>query len=152
MSTFKANSLGKKSIELSDSAFQTLAKPVLPYLTKPYGYVSPYVKKADELGDKTLSAVDSRFPVVLKPTGEIYADAKGIVLFPLHVGIVGRDHVLATFNSERKKIGDETLVTYGKAAVTTALILTTESITTVSNYISSKKEEIKTAADDKANN
>ncbi|KAH8889412.1 hypothetical protein GQ53DRAFT_216025 [Thozetella sp. PMI_491] len=151
VSTFKSNPYGQKSLQLGDSAYQTFAKPVLPYFSKPYTYLSPYVKKADDLGDKTLANFDARFPVVKKPTGELYADAKGLVLYPLHVGQAGRDHVLSTFSAERKKIGDETLITYGKAAVTTALILTTETIQTVSTYLSAKKEEAKTVVDEKAN-
>ncbi len=66
---------------------------------------------------------------------------------PIHVGVAGRDHVFSTFSTERKKIGDETLITYSKAAITTALILTTETITTVSNYIAAKKEDAKAAVD-----
>ena len=135
MTKFKSTPYSQKSLELGDSAYQTLAKPVLPYFLKPYLLVSPYVKKADELGDKTLSAVDSRFPAVLKPTGELYSEAKGFVLYPLQVGAAGRDHIFSAFTAERKKIGDATVVTYGKAALITALILTKETVTIVSNYI-----------------
>ncbi len=152
VSTFKSNPYGQKSLQLGDSAFQTFAKPVLPLFSKPMAYISPLVKKADNLGDKTLSNIDARFPVVKKPTEELYADAKGLVLYPLQVSQAGRDHVLNTFSSERKKIGDETMVTYGKAAVSTAYIITTETITTVSTYLTARKEEAKSAVEEKTTN
>jgi len=152
VSTFKSNPYGKKSLELGDSAYQTFAKPVLPYLSKPYGYVSPYVQRADHLGDQTLSSLDGRFPAVKKPTGELYADAKGLVLYPLRVGQSGRDHVLDVYQAEVKKVGGETIITYGKAAVTTALVLTSETLTTVSSFLGAKKAEAKAAAEDKSNN
>jgi hypothetical protein len=114
--------------------------------------VSPYVKRVDELGDKTLSQVDQRFPVVTKPTGQLYADAKSIVLFPLHKGLEGRDHIFGTYQSECKKIGGDNLVTYGKALVSTALVVTTEAYSKVSGYLSTKKEQAKAEANAKAHN
>jgi len=151
VSTFKSNPYGQKSLELSDSAYQRLAKPVLPYFRRPFTYISPYMQKADEMGDKTLSNIDARFPVVKKPTNELYADARNLVFFPVQVGQAGRDYVLDTFQAERKKIGDENIITYGKAALTTALILTTETVNTLGNIFSAKKQEAKTAASERTN-
>jgi hypothetical protein len=149
--TFKSNGLGQRSIQLGDSAYKTFAQPVLPYFSKPYGYVSPYVKRVDELGDKTLSQVDQRFPIVTKPTGELYADAKGIVFYPLHVGLEGRDHIFSTYQSEYKKIGGENgLVVTGKALISTALVVTTEAYTKVSGYLMAKKDAAKAEANARA--
>jgi hypothetical protein len=152
LETIKSNPYGQKSIELGDSAYRTFAAPILPYFSKPYQYVEPYVKKADDLGDKTLSKVDEKFPIVKKPSGELYNDAKTLVSFPLRVGQSGKEHVLNTYNAEYKKVGGEGLSTYGKAAFTTALILGTQTFTTVSNFLSSKKGDLKQAVDEKANN
>lgn len=152
VATFKSNPYGQKSLELSDSAYKTFAGPMMPYLQKSYQYVSPYVKKVDDLGDKTLCKVDERFPMVKKPTGELLDDAKSIVLLPIRVGQSGKEHVFSTYDAEVKKVGGENIVTYGKAFLTTALILTTEALTTASNFLGAKKDEAKATLDEKANN
>jgi len=152
VTTFKSNPYGQKSIELSDSAYKTFAQPVMPYFSKPYQYVSPYVKKVDDLGDKTLCKVDEKFPIVKKPTGQLYDDAKSIVLFPIRIGQSGKEHVISTYDAEVKKVGGDNIVTYGKALLTTALILTTEAITTASNFLGAKKDDAKATLDEKTNN
>lgn len=155
--TFKSNPYGAKSIQLGDSAYQTFAAPIVPYFNGPYQYVQPYVKKADDLGDKALSKVDERFPVVKKPTNELYTDAKGIVLFPYHKGLEGRDHVFSTYSSEYKKAngGNESgfaLISTGKAAIATALVLTGETVRFIGDFLHTKKEEAHNAVDNKVNN
>jgi hypothetical protein len=152
VSTFKSNPYGQKSIEIGDSAYKTFAVPVMPYFSKPYQFVSPYIKKADSLGDMTLSKVDERFPVVKKPTGELYEDARNLVMMPYRVSLAGKDHVLSTYSTEKKKVGGENLMTYGKAIITTALIITSETVTSVSSYLTTKKEGVKNSVDEKANN
>ncbi|KAK5656279.1 hypothetical protein OQA88_5042 [Cercophora sp. LCS_1] len=152
VSTFKANPYGQKSLELTDSAYRTFAAPFLPYFSKPFQYVSPYVKKADDLGDKTLSTLDEKFPIVKKPTNEIVGDAKKIAMFPLRVGQTGKEHVLSTYEVEFKKVEGNSLVSYGKAALTTVLIITTETLTTVSNYFGNRKNQARQAIEEKANN
>jgi len=152
ITTFKSNPYGQKSIALSDSAYKTFAQPVLPYLSKPYQYVLPYVKKVDDLGDKTLSKVDETFPIVKKPTDELFNDAKTIALFPLRISQSGKDYIFSTYASECKKVGGDNLVTYGKAALTTALVVTTQAFNTASSFLGNKKEEAKAKAEDKAKN
>ncbi|KAK0704806.1 hypothetical protein B0H67DRAFT_674198 [Lasiosphaeris hirsuta] len=149
---FKSNHYGQKSLELTDSTYRTFVAPVLELLSKPYQYIAPYVKKADDLGDKTLTKLDEKFPIVKKPTNEVFNDAKTIVCFPLRVGQTGKEHVFNTYESERKKVGGEGLVTYSKAGITTALILTTETLTTASNFLGNKKKEVRQVVDEKTNN
>jgi hypothetical protein len=152
--TFKGNPYGQKSLQLSDSAYKTFAAPVIPYLQKPYQYVSPYVKKADDLGDKALSKVDERIPVVKKPTGELYSEATDLVLFPYHKGIAGKDHLLSVYSSEYKKAGGENghnLVVYGKAAVGTAIVVTAEALQVLTGFLGQKKAQAQSAVE-KANN
>lgn len=143
VSTFKGNQLGQKSIQLSDSAYQTFAKPVLPYFTRPYEYVSPYVKKADSIGDQTLGKIDQHFPVVNKSTGELYADAKTIVFLPYRMSMEGKNHFAKTYSDQYKKSGEAGIVTSGKALVNTALVLSSETIMWVSDFINGKKAEVK---------
>lgn len=152
VSTFKSNSFGQRSIEIGDSVYQTFAAPVLPYFSKPFQYVQPYVKKADDLGDKTLSKVDKKFPVVKKPTNEIFNDAKTLIYFPVRIGQSGKEHVFNTYDAERRKVGGQGAVAFGKAALTTALILTTDVLTTASDMLSSTKKEVRQSVDEKANN
>lgn len=153
--TFKANPYGQKSLQLGDSAYKTFAAPVVPYLSRPYQFVEPYVKKADELGDKALGKVDETFPVVKKPTGELYSDAKGIVLFPYNKAFEGKDHVLKVYSDEHKKVGGENgsgLILTGKAAVATALILTGDTIKFIGDFLGQKREQAHRAVDNKVHN
>jgi len=152
ISTFKSNPYGAKSLDLTSAGYQKLGKPLLPYLSKPYEYVSPYVKKADSLGDSTLSTIESKFPVVNKPTGELYSEGKSFVFFPLKKGTEGKDYVFSTYNTEVKKVGGEGLVTYGKAAVSTGLIVGTDAYAWLTSFLSGKKKEVKEVANEKLNN
>lgn len=149
INTFKQNPLGQKSLSLADQGYQTFAKPILPYLSKPYQYVHPYVAKLDSIGDSTLSKVDEKFPVVKKPTSELYDDATGIALFPLRKGLEVKDYVLKTYNTECKKVGGEGPVTMGKAAVTTTLVVTSDALNWLSNYLGAKKEQTKEVVNEK---
>lgn len=144
--TFKSHELGQRSIKIGDSAYKTFAAPVLPYFTKFYGYVSPYVSRADTFGEKTLEQLDERFPVVKKPTGELYADTKSLVLLPYTKGLEGRDHVLGIYTTEAKKNEQGGVVGYGKAAVSTAFVVSNETLAWLSSFLSAKKAEAAQAA------
>ncbi|KAK3683847.1 hypothetical protein B0T22DRAFT_263467 [Podospora appendiculata] len=151
--TFKSNPYGKRSLELGDSAYRTFAAPFLSMLSRPYQYVSPYVKKADDLGDKTLCKVDEKFPIVKKPTNELVNDAKTIINFPIRIGQTGKEHVLDTYEAEVSRAGGNSdVVRYSKAAFSAALILSTETFTTIVTFMSSKGNEARQAADEKISN
>lgn len=150
--TFKSNPYGAKSIDFTTHTYEKLGKPFLPYLAKPYQYVSPYVARADSLGDSTLSTLDSRFPVVKKPTGELIDDGKALVFFPLKKGHEGKDYVLGVWGGEKKKVGGEGIVTYGKAALATSLVVGTDAYTYLATFFSKKGTEAKEATTEKLNN
>ena len=114
--------------------------------------MSPYVKKADSIGDSTLSSLDSKFPAVKKPTGELFDEGKAIVLYPLKVGNDGKEYVLGVFGSEKKKVGGEGIVTYGKAAIATGLVGSGDAFSWLSRFLSKKKEESKEVVNEKVNN
>lgn len=124
----------------------------MPYLSKPYEYVSPYVKKADSIGDNTLSTLESKFPVVKKPTGELYSDGKSIVFFPLNKGLESKDFVFKTYDSEVKKVGGSSVVTYGKAAVSTSFIVTGEAYNWLTSFLHAKKTQAKEVTAEKTGN
>lgn len=152
LSTFKANPLGQKSLEIADQAYRTFAAPLVPFLSKPLQYVTPYVKKADDLGDKALTTLDEKFPIVKKPTNEIVGDVKTIAMFPLRVGQTGKEHVLNTYETEFKKFEGNSIVSYGKAALTTTFIITTEALTQVSNLLGKSKSQARQTIEEKSSN
>ncbi|PMD26434.1 CAP20-like protein [Hyaloscypha hepaticicola] len=154
-STFKSNPIGAKSVDFTTASYNKsleLTKPLHPYLTTPYSYVSPYVKKADSIGDSTLSTIDSKFPLVKKPTGELYDEGKAMVFFPLKKGTEGKEYVVGVFGSEKKKVGGEGIVTYGKAVVATGLVVSSDALSWLSAFLSKKKAEAKEVANEKMNN
>ena len=151
VSTVKSNEYAQRSLKLGDSAYQTFAAPVLPYLAKPYQYVSPYVERADSIGDKTLDRIDARFPIVKKPTAELYNDTKSLIFFPYNKGIEGRDHVFQVYGAEAKKQEQAGLVGQGKAAIATALVVSNETLGWVSSFLATKKAEATQVAKEKVN-
>lgn len=152
VTTFKQNPYGQKSLQLSDSAYKTFALPILPYFTRPYELVRPYIAKADTLGDQALDKVDENAPFVKKPTGELYAGAKGIIFLPYNTGIETKDHVLEVYSAECKKLGGDNIFTYGKALFSTALISSSEFLTWAGHVLNNKREDAKEVLNDKANN
>jgi hypothetical protein len=151
LTKFRQNQYGQTSIKIGDSAYKTIAQPVMPYLARPYQYVSPYVEKADHIGDQTLAKMDERWPVVKKPADELYADAKSVVLYPLHKSMEGKDHVFSVYSAECKKVGGEGLVTTTKALISTAVLISSEAISWVGQLLAARKAEAKDAANDKVN-
>jgi len=91
------------------------------------------------MGDSTLSTVDSKFPTIKKPTNELYDEAKAIVFFPLKKTNETKDYVLGVYGSEKKKVGRDGIVTYGKAAISTSLVITSDTLSWLSNFLSAKK-------------
>jgi len=64
----------------------------------------------------------------------------------------GKDYIFKTYNSEVKKVGGEGLVTKGKALVTTTLIVGSDALSYVSNFLAAKKAETKEVVNEKVNN
>lgn len=155
VSTVKSHPIAQKSIDLSHTGYEKIGKPVVPYLQKPYNtispYVVPYVKKADSIGDSTLSTIDSKFPYVKKPTGEIYDQGKSVVFFPLRKALESKDYVFKTYNSEVKNVGAEGVVGYGKAALATGLVVSSDVLNWLGGFLSKKKAETKEVVNEKMN-
>ncbi|EYE99375.1 MAGE-domain-containing protein [Aspergillus ruber CBS 135680] len=151
IATFKGNKYGAKSLHYADQGYTRLAKPVLPYLSMPYSYVSPYLIRADTLGDKGLSQIDTRFPIIKEDTDKlrttIYEGAQGSVRIVVDV----KGHLVELYGTEYKKCGGDGLVASGKAFITTGLILSQESLAYVSSLLQTKKEQDKDAVQEKDN-
>lgn len=149
ISTFKANPYGAKSLDFTTASYEKTLKPLLPYFTTPYSYVSPYVHRVDTLGDSTLSTLDSKFPTVKKPTHDLIEEGKAIVFFPVKLGNEGKDYVVGVFGSEKKKVGGEGVVNLGKAVVSTGLIVSGDAVHWLSEFLSKKKVEAKEVVQEK---
>ncbi|KXS94441.1 hypothetical protein AC578_5197 [Pseudocercospora eumusae] len=137
--TYKANPYGKKSLEVADGAYVRFAKPVEPYLQKPYSYAQPYVQKADELADASLTKVEGHFPIVKEDTTTIVDTAKGYIFWPY-------SYLTGTFNDEYEKTakhnnrgqGVGTLV---QATISTQLRIASDFFQAVADILGPKYEE-----------
>ncbi|EHK24725.1 uncharacterized protein TRIVIDRAFT_215659 [Trichoderma virens Gv29-8] len=149
--TVASNEYAQRSLKLGDSAYRNFAAPFVPYLSKPYGYVSPYVQKADSFGDKTLDRIDERFPIVKKPTGDLYNETRGLILFPYQKGLEGREHVFQIYASELKKLEQNGVVAQGKAAVSTVFVVSNETLAWLSSWVAVKKADASESNKEKIN-
>jgi hypothetical protein len=127
-----------------------LARPLSPSSAHRTS-TSRRTSKADDIGDQTLSKVDERFPVVKKPTGELVADAKLLVLMPIHKGIEGKDHVVQLYTSEHKKVGGDGIMSHAKSVVSTIIIIGNETLGWVMGTLAVKKDEVKESMNEKHN-
>jgi len=151
IATFKGNKYGAKSLDYADQGYERFAKPFLPYLSRPYVYVAPYIAKADSLGDHGLSKVDERFPIVKEDTEKIKGTIFDTAYFPLRVAGDARQHVFDTYGSEYKKCGGDGLFASGKAVITTSLVLSQESLNWLSAFVAQKKQQTKETVNEKIN-
>lgn len=129
-----------------------MVKPVFPYLSKPFGYVAPYLVRADSLGDQGLTKIDTAFPIVKEDTEKIRGSIYHNVQFPMRLAGDMKHHVLDTYGSEYKKCGGDGLVARGKAVITTSLVLSQESLAWINSWLQTKKDQVKVAADEKISN
>ncbi|KAI9810162.1 MAG: hypothetical protein M1826_003748 [Phylliscum demangeonii] len=151
--TFKGNALGQMSIGLADQSYQALAKPLLPYLARPYQYVSPYVHRADSLADSGLRKVEETFPVVRSPTDTLTRSLLHTVFLPARVAFESKDYVFKTYDDQYRSIhGGDGLVKAGKAVVTTGFVVTSDSLTWLSAFLAAKKEQTKQVVNEKTVN
>lgn len=147
----KQNPYGQKGLQLTDSAYKAFAKRLPPLLTKPYEYVSPYVKKADSMSDGALSQLDERFPALKKPTHELWTDGKNLVFFPVHKGAETKEHVFTVYGSEYKKVGGDGVVTTGKALISTGMVVAVEALNWMSGMMKAGETKAKEMSVEAAN-
>ena len=141
ISTFKSNPYGKKSLDLSNTGYEKLVAPFVPYAKRPYGYVAPYVAKADSLGSDALSKVDHTFPIVKEDTEKIKGTVLDYAYFPFRLVGDSKNYVLDTYSSEYKKCGGDGYVAGSKAVITTGLVVTSDTFAWLSTFLGQKKEE-----------
>ena len=141
ISTFKSNAYGQKSLNLASDGYHSLVTPILPYAQGPYSYVSPYVAKADEIADISLNKVDQTFPIVKQDAEQMKTTVLDLAFMPLRLAFHGKDYVMGTYGKEYKKCGGDGILAGGKAVITTGLVVTSDTLTWLSEYLSQKKEE-----------
>ncbi|KAJ5215054.1 hypothetical protein N7468_010733 [Penicillium chermesinum] len=146
---FKTNPYGAKSLDLADQGFSQFAKPVLPYLSKPYSIIEPYLVRADSLGDQGLTRIDSRFPIIREDTQKIRGAVYNHATYPIRVADDVKQHVFDIYGTEYKKCGGDGYVASGKAVITSSLVLTQESLAWVNTWFQTAKEEVKEVVNDK---
>ena len=57
--------------------------------------------------------------------------------------------MVGIFGSEKKKVGGEGVVTYGKAVVATGLVISSDALSWLSAFLSKKKAEAKEVTNEK---
>ncbi|KAL3493063.1 MAGE family-domain-containing protein [Aspergillus germanicus] len=142
ITVFRTNKYGAKSLEFADQSYG-IAKPYLPYLSKPYGYFAPYIARADTLGDKGLQRVDATFPFIKEDTGILKNSIYETASFPLRFAGDVKSKVFSTYGDEYKKCGGDGYVASGKALITTGLVLSQESLAFLSSLLQQKKAQVK---------
>lgn len=139
----KANSYGQKSLGIADAGYKNFVAPVVPYAQRPYGYVAPYVNKADQLADGMLNKADEKFPVLKEDTQKLKGSIMDIVFMPLRLVGQSKDYALDTYANEYKKCGGDGYVAGGKAVVTSGLVMTSDAFAWLASYLGHKKEQAK---------
>lgn len=142
--TVKSNPYGQKGIDLTTDGYNKFVAPVVPYAERPYGYVAPYVAKADSLASDTLTkVVDNNFPIVKEDTQKIKGTIFDYAYFPFRVVGDGKNYVFGTYDSEYKKCGGDGVVAGSKAMITTSMVVTTDTLTWLTSFLSQKQEQSK---------
>lgn len=90
--------------------------------------------------------------MVKKPTGELYDEGKSIVFFPLRKGAEGKEYVTGVFGAEKKKAGQEGIVGYGWALVSTGLVVGGEAYRWVSERVVKREGQVKEVVSEKVGN
>ena len=141
VNAIKENPLGKKSLDLSNTGYEKLISPFVPYAKGPYGYLKPYVEKGDSLAADGLTKIDDSFPILKKDTETIKGTILDFAFFPFRVANDGKDHIFDTYGSEYKKCGGDGYVAGTKAMVTTGLVVTSDTLSWLSSFLGKKKDE-----------
>lgn len=141
--TYNSNPYGQKSVNLANNAYDSFAKPVLPYFQGPFSWFAPYLSKADEFGETGLSKVDSTFPIIKEDTEKVKSTVLDYAFFPLRVAASGKDYVFTTYNDEYKKVGGQGYFTSAKAMISTELKVASDILHYGAEWLGPKKEQAK---------
>lgn len=151
IATFKSNSYGAKSIDLTNDIYKNYAEPLVnsPYAQKPYGLVAPYVQQADSLASDGLTRVDKTFPIIKQDTAQIKNTILDFAYAPVRIVFDGRDYLLDTYGQEYKKCGGDGYVAGGKALITSGLVVTSDTLAWLQSFLTEKSAQGKDFASQK---
>jgi len=160
VSYFKEHPLGKKSIAVSNTAYDKIIKPFTPYIVKVNHYASPYVSKCDSMADSGLGRLEARLPIVKEPTDQLKDRITSTVGYPkkaasgvLSFGNEKKDYVLKVYSDEYSKMGGDpkglSVVPAAKAGVTTTIIVSANLMEWVGGILAGKKEQAKEVVEEK---
>lgn len=147
--TYKSNPYGQKTIALASNTYDRFGKPIVPYLQGPYSWVAPYVAKADSLADSGLTKAEQTFPIVKEDTEKVKGTILDYALFPVHVGLKGKDYIFSTYDDQYKKTGGQGLGTTVKAAISTEMKVAHDVYNFVMGYLSKGKETAQKKVEEK---
>lgn len=74
-----------------------------------------------------------------------------MILFPYQKGLEGKEHVFQIYASELKKLEQQGVVAQGKAAVSTAFVVSNETLAWLSSFVAVKKGEAADSTKEKIN-
>ena len=148
----KQNPYGQKSLNIADAGYKNFVAPVVPYAEGPYGYVRPYVNKADQIADTVLNKADKKFPVIKEDTEKVKGSILDLAFLPLRLMGQSKDYALNTYSKQYKKCGGDGYVAGGKAVVTSGMIITSDYFAWLADFLAQKKEEAKEVAKEKTGN
>ncbi|KAJ9649102.1 hypothetical protein H2201_007257 [Coniosporium apollinis] len=147
--TYKSNPYGQKTLNLAHSTYDRFGAPFVPYLKGPYSWVAPYVQKADSLADSGLTKAEQTFPIVKEDTEKVKGTILDYALFPVHVGMKGKDYIFSTYDDQYKKTGGDGLVTSVKAAISTEMKVAIDAYSFIMSYLGKGKETAQKKAQEK---
>lgn len=155
--TFKSNPYGAKSLSLTHQTYSKFLAPFLPYAEKPYGYVRPYVSKADSLASDGLMKVERQFPLVTEQPSVIKKTLLDFAFSPLRFADGIKNHVFDTYGAEYKKCGggarpssdssqkgqqlQTNYIAGVKATITTSMVLTSDVLCSISAFLTAKRDQ-----------
>ena len=96
--------------------------------------------------------MDARFPIVKEDSKKVYGTVLDFVFMPLRLAGDRKNYVRDTYSNEYQKCGANGLVSGGKALITTGLVVTSDSLAWLSNFLAAKKEQTKEVAKEKTGN
>ena len=74
-------------------------------------------------------------------TQKIKGTVMDLAFFPFRLANDGKNYVFSTYGSEYKKCGGDGYVSSGKAVITTGMVVTSDTLAWLSNFLSAKKQE-----------
>ena len=143
ISTLKATTAGQKVHSIADNTYKSIAPHIIPYAQGPYGYVAPYVAKADSVAADGLTKVDQKFPIVKEDTQSIKNSVMDLAFLPLKMVGLSKDYVYKTYSNEYDMCGGNGYIAGGKAVITTGLVVASDGLTWLSQWLQAKQDEAK---------